>query len=152
MSETSSAAQTGTSTLGLGPGAQYITKADPPIAQLVPYITTASSWLINSITSFFRPTLLFWPVPILLYFFAPVIVFFELVVTVFFYGPYKTILYLLDALYPLYVLGGVACITGVVLGFAGRQLCRLLVHLLRIGFEEEDDELRRTKGKGIMKG
>lgn len=137
MSITSSAvAQTGTSTT-----ARSITNADAPIKQLIPYITTAASWLkyfLSSILSF-RSPLLFWPLPILLYILAPAIVFVQLVVIVVFYGPYKIILYLLDALYPLYILTGVACITGGVLGFAGRQLCRFLVHLLQDGTEGSDD-------------
>ena len=125
----SAAAQTATST-----ATRYVTNTDAPITQLIPYITTAFTWFkyfLSSLSSF-RP-FLFWPLPILLYILAPVIVFSEVVATIIFYGPYKITLYLLDALYPLYVLIGVACITGGVLGFAGRQLCRFLVHLLQEG-------------------
>ncbi|KAF8809861.1 hypothetical protein BYT27DRAFT_7135682 [Phlegmacium glaucopus] len=152
MSVASSAVtQTGTSTVG--PAAQSLTNADPPISQLIPYITTAFSWLkyfLSSIITFRPLLLLFWPLPILLYLFAPVIVFLEIVLTVFFYWPYTTTLYLLEAFYPLYVLVGVACITGGVLGLAGRQLSRLLVHLLQV-------ETRKTpkvdwKGKGKDEG
>ena len=137
MSASSTATQTGTS----------IANADSPILQLISYITTAFSWFkyFLSYISSFR-LLLFWPVPILLYLFAPVIVFSELVVTVFFFAPYRSILYLLDAFYPLYVLAGVACITGGVLGIAGRELSRLLVYLSQVRFEETT---RKSKGKKV---
>ena len=133
----STATQTGTST-----AVRSITNAESPILQLVPYITNAFSWFkyfISSISPF--RLLLSWPVSILLYLFAPVIVFSELVVTIFFFAPYKSTLYLLDALYPLYVLAGVACITGAVLGIAGRGLSRFLVHLLQV----RNEETRRGK-------
>ena len=127
------ATQTGAST-----AVRSIIDVDSPITQLIPYISSAFSWFkkyfLSSISSFLL--LLFWPVPILLYLFAPVIVFSELVVTIFFFAPYKSILYLLDALYPLYVLAGVACIAGGVLGIAGRGISQLLVHLLQVRTEE----------------
>ena len=116
--------------------ARSITNAEP-ISQFL----TSLKYFLGFIPSF-RP-LLFWPVPILLYLLAPLLVFSELVLTIFFFGPYKIILYFLDALYPLYVLAGVACITGGVLGIVGHQLSRLLVHLLRVQPESKDG-LRRT--------
>jgi hypothetical protein len=85
-------------------------------------------------------------VPILLYLFAPVIVFSQLVVTIFLLGPYNIILYLFDALYPLYLLAGVACITGGVLGIAGRGLSQLLVYLSQVRAEETT---RKGKGKKV---
>ena len=140
-SSTATQTASGTST-----SVRFITNADPPISQLISYVTTAFSWFkyfLSPISSF--RLLLLWPVPILLYLFAPVIVFSGLVVTIFFSAPYKIILYLLDALYPLYVLTGVACITGGVLGIAGRELSRLLVYLL----QDRTDETRRSKGKKV---
>jgi hypothetical protein len=116
---------------------------ESPIPQLISYITTAFSWFLSSIASL--RLLLFWPIPILLYLFAPVVVFSELVVTVFLFAPYRIILYLLDALYPLYVLAGVACIAGGVLGIAGRELSRLLVYLLQPRTEEETRKRSKVK-------
>ena len=142
VSSTTTQTASGTST-----AVRSITNADSPIWQLVSYITTAFSWFkyfLSSISSF--RLLLFWPVPILLYLFAPVIVFSQLVVTIFFFAPYKSILYLLDAFYPLYVLAGVACITGGVLGIAGRELSRLLVYLLQ---DRTEETRRRSKGKTV---
>ena len=55
-------------------------------------------------------------------------------------------LYLFDAFYPLYVLAGVACITGGVLGIAGRGLSQLLVHLSQVRTEETT---RKGKGKKV---
>ena len=66
--------------------------------------------------------------------------------TIFFFAPYKIITYFLDALYPLYVLAGVACITGGVLGIAGRKLSRLLVYLLQ---DRTEETTRRSKGKKV---
>jgi hypothetical protein len=141
-SSTATQTASGTST-----AVQSITNAGSPISQLFSYITTAfsESWFkyFSSSISFFR-LLLFWPVPILLYVFAPVVVFSGLFVTTFFFVPYKSILYLLDAFYPLYVLAGVACITGGVLGIAGRELSRLLVYLLQV----RTTEVTTRKGKG----
>ena len=136
------AAASGTST-----AVRSITNAGSPISQLISYISTAFSWFkyfLSSISSF--QLLLFWPVPILLYLFAPVIVFSELVVAIFFVAPYKSVLYLLDAFYPLYVLTGVACITGGVLGIAGRSLSRLMVYLLQ---DRSEETMRRGKGKKV---
>ena len=141
----SAATQTGTSTAARS----IVTNADSPISQ---FITTAFSWLkyfLGFIPSF-RPWL-FWPVPIFLYLFAPVFVFSKLVMTVFFFGPYKIILYFLDALYPLYVLVGVACITGGVLGIVGRQLSRLLIYILRVQTDRKDG-LRGTRRRVDLKG
>ena len=144
MSVTSSTATqtaTGTST-----AIRSITNAGSPISQLISYITIAFSWFkyFSGFISSFH-LLLFWPVPILLYLFAPVVVFSHIVVTTFFFAPYKSIIYLLDAFYPLYVLAGVACITGGVLGIAGRELSQLLVYLLQVRTEETT---RTQKGKG----
>ena len=84
--------------------------------------------------------------PILLYLFAPLIVFCQLVATIFLFAPYKSILYLLDAFYPLYVLAGVACITGGLLGIGGRGLSLLMVHLSQVRTEETT---RKGKGKKV---
>ena len=141
----STATQTAT---GTATAVRSITNAGSPILQLISYITTAFSWFkyFSSSISFFR-LLLFWPVPILLYLFAPVVVFSNIVLTIFFFAPYKSILYLLDALYPLYVLAGVACITGGVLGIAGREFSQLLVYLLQVRTEETTT--RKGKGKKV---
>ncbi|KAF8153860.1 hypothetical protein B0H34DRAFT_640116, partial [Crassisporium funariophilum] len=96
-----------------------------------------------------------------LYVFAPVTVFADIITTIFIRTPYRTAVYLLDALFPLYVLCGVACITGGVLGLLGRMLCRVLVNAVQaedyapnmtqrdsskaVKAEQEDVN---TKGKG----
>jgi len=75
----------------------------------------------------FKPLFLLSPIPILLYVFAPVVVFIDAVTTLFIRLPYQTFLYLTDALFPLYVLCGVACITGGLFGLGARFLCRVLI-------------------------
>ena len=65
--------------------------------------------------------------------------------TVFLFGPYKILAYFFDALYPLYVLAGVACIIGSVLGLAGRQLSWMLVYLL----EDRPEGKEKLRGRSV---
>lgn len=58
--------------------------------------------------------------------------------------PFKTAAYLLDALYPLYVFCGVACITGCLLGLGGRYLSDVLVKMAK-------DSMPVSKGLEINK-
>ncbi|KDR78114.1 hypothetical protein GALMADRAFT_266647 [Galerina marginata CBS 339.88] len=152
MSETyRGAAQSVASTFGVGGQASESTT---PLAQLVPYLKVASSgfhYLFDLITSLIRPLLLLSPLPILLYVFAPLIVFADILTSIFIRSPYRAIVYLLDALFPLYVFCGVACITGAILGLTARILCRIIVNSVQA--EEEplnaiQEEMLDVKGKG----
>ncbi|PPQ78565.1 hypothetical protein CVT25_011777 [Psilocybe cyanescens] len=131
-----------------------------PILQILPYITLAFSVLqaiFSFILSLFRPLLHLSPLPILLYVLAPVIVFLDIVATIIIRAPYRTITYLLEELFPLYVFCGVACITGVLLGLSARVLARAIVTAVALDQESsdspnltqpEDEPKADIKGKG----
>jgi len=63
----------------------------------------------------------------LIYLLAPFTTFAAILISITLYTPYRFILWLLDALFPVYVLCGVACITGSILGLGGRTLSLSLV-------------------------
>jgi len=122
-----------------------------PLFKAIPYVKTALSFFITAIQSAFRharqisATLAssspIHPVPIILYVVAPLTVFLSYVAWIFVLGPYATIVWLLEALHPLYVFCGVACLTGLVLGGVARYLATVLVESLKNerGLEEEDE-------------
>lgn len=60
------------------------------------------------------------------------IVFVQVLFDVLVLTPYNSVIYLVDAIYPLYVFCGVACITGVILGVLARQLVFWLTELGKI--------------------
>ena len=127
--------ETASSAHGLGAQTAEVTS---PISRILPYISSAfsaSKYVFGLIVSLFQTLLHLSPFPIILYVIAPLTVFLDLVVAIFIRAPYNGVLYLLDALFPLYVFCGVACITGGLLGLTGRILCRILIHLIRRGEE-----------------
>ncbi|KAF9528781.1 hypothetical protein CPB83DRAFT_298313 [Crepidotus variabilis] len=144
----------------LTPRANTSSVSSVPIAQLVPYITTTLGALGTILTfslSLFRPLLVLWPLPILLYIFAPVTFFLDLATTLFIRLPYWSLAYILDAVYPLYVLLGVACITGGLIGIGGRALCHILITSLALPTDVEritppvkdaEEQKLIAKGKG----
>ena len=110
------------------------------IQRAYPYLKAALSFLLASSLALYRllvaltfniskPILFLSPVPIALYILSPIFtlcsVLFDILVLV----PFKAAVYLLDALYPLYVFCGVACITGCLLGLGGRYLSDMLVKM-----------------------
>jgi len=56
-----------------------------------------------------------------------VIVFLSIVFGLFIRTPYSVIVYLLDAVYPIYVFCGVACITGALIGLTGKFVSSYIV-------------------------
>jgi hypothetical protein len=127
-------AETASST---GMGAQ-IAEEMSPISRILPYISSAfsaSKYAFKLTASLFKSLLRLSPLPIVLYVIAPVTVFLDLIVAVFIRAPYNGVIYLLDALFPLYVFCGVACITGGLLGLTGRILCRIVINLIQRGEE-----------------
>lgn len=75
------------------------------------------------------------PISLLLAFLAPFTIFAQLFVETTLLWPMRTILWLGDTVYPLYVLVGVACITGILLGGLGRLLTGWLVGALELPAE-----------------
>jgi hypothetical protein len=67
-----------------------------------------------------------------------VIVFLDIVAAIFIRAPYNSVVYFLDAMFPLYVFCGVACITGGLMGLVGRILCRVLIDMVQHGEEKTD--------------
>lgn len=123
----------------------------PPLARILPYLSTASHGLIASLAATLRavvyltktlsyPILLLSPLPIILYLLAPLIVFLQILVEVAILSPFKVFMYLADALYPLYVFVGVACITGALVGYVCRFVALYAVLLVeKTGRMEEND-------------
>ncbi len=71
---------------------------------------------------------LFSPLPVFIYAFAPLIIFTQVTLDIVVFSPARTVVSLLEFVYPLYVLVGVACITGLLVGGVGRLLTlRILV-------------------------
>jgi len=139
-----------TATVTLGHNVQQLTTS-APLVQLIPYLKAAFTGLqyISALSvSLFRPLALLSPIPVLLYVFAPVIVFTDIVATIFIRSPYRIVTYLIDALFPLYVFCGVACITGGLIGLAARVLCRIFVACAE-NKDEEDGKHDESKKIGV---
>lgn len=72
----------------------------------------------------------------LAYLLAPVMTFVSIVFSITIRTPYTFVSWLLDAVFPLYVFCGVACITGGLLGFGGRILSRNMIRAVTEGYTE----------------
>jgi hypothetical protein len=59
--------------------------------------------------------------------------------------PWKFLVWLLEALFPLYVFCGVACITGALVGFGGRVVCLSIARTLR---EEREGQQKGYNEEG----
>ncbi len=131
MSTTYVTATASTSNLILQP--TIGTSSGSPIEKVLPIIFSVLSFVGSGFSlslSLLKPLLVLSPLPIVLYLFAPLFVFINIAITLFVRLPYSTLAYLTDALYPFYVLCGVACIAGGVFGLSGRLLCRVLIRLV----------------------
>ena len=137
----------------LQPTVSATTVADgSPLSRSIPFFTAGFSVAMAALTfslTVFQPLWLLSPMRFLLYVFAPVVVFIDAVVTLFIRLPYRSFLYLTDALFPLYVLCGVACITGGLFGLGARFFCQVLIRSV-----SEDSSLRapREERKQESKG
>ncbi|GLB44383.1 hypothetical protein LshimejAT787_1700100 [Lyophyllum shimeji] len=116
----------------------------PPIERILPYVASLLSAGLSFASAFtrFLSVLLsssltfFSPLPLIAYLFAPLIVFLDVLTDIAVRWPHRLALYALDALYPVYVFCGVACIVGVLLGTAGRVVAVFLVQFF-VGKEGE---------------
>ncbi|KAK2459463.1 hypothetical protein APHAL10511_008523 [Amanita phalloides] len=120
------------------PAAKPATAPPAAIRRAYPYLKTALSFLIPTTIALYRllaqlaskfskPILFLSPIPIIFYLISPIVVFCDVVLDLLIWTPLRTAIYLFDALYPVYVLGGVACITGCLLGLLGRYMSDTLV-------------------------
>jgi hypothetical protein len=101
----------------------------------LPFVSTALStslsalshvvWLFNIIfLSLLYPILAIIPIPI--YLLSPAIITSKLLLDLFVILPYRAVVYASQALYPLYAFLGVACLSGAIIGFGGRQIVSLV--------------------------
>lgn len=65
--------------------------------------------------------------------------------------PYQIVVYILQALYPLYVFVGVACISGLVVGFGARQVVSLVGSAL-LGSREKKNSTGVASGGELDEG
>ncbi|KAF9031357.1 hypothetical protein BDZ89DRAFT_1063982 [Hymenopellis radicata] len=100
----------------------------PPLEALLPLasqslslLTSAFAFLIHSLKWLFTkvtyPVILLTP---LYYILAPFVVLAQVSLDFLVFTPYRVIVYFLDLVYPIYVLVGVACIVGLMVGGLGR--------------------------------
>lgn len=121
------------------PTATQVVQNNPPIASLLPIISTISGFLYSFATKASNvalyiislslyPLLVLGkaPLPFLRYILSPLIVFCQILLGLFFIVPYQAIVNFFVAIQPVYVFCGVACITGAVVGLGGRLVERLL--------------------------
>ena len=97
---------------------------------LIPATLALYRVLVQIASKVFKPIILLSPIPVVLYILAPVFAFCNVLLDVLVLMPIKTILYLLDAFYPLYVFCGVACITGCLLGLGAKYMSNVLVKMV----------------------
>ncbi|KAF8716092.1 hypothetical protein AX14_012434 [Amanita brunnescens Koide BX004] len=112
----------------------------PGIQSAYPHLKAALSFLLATSLALYRllvtlastiskPILFLSPVPVALYILSPIFTLCNVLFDMLVLMPFKAAVYLLDALYPLYVFCGVACITGCLLGLVGRYLSDVLVRM-----------------------
>lgn len=109
-----------------------------PLQQILPYLYSLPSLLVyllslvsSVIKLLFKPFVILSPYPIVLirYLVAPLLTAGDVLLDTCVRFPYAVLLYVLDALYPVYVLCGVACILGLVVGLCGRVIVSGLLAL-----------------------
>lgn len=111
------------------------------IQRAYPHLKAGLSFLLASSLALYRllvalafniskPILLLSPVPIALYILSPIFTLCSVLFDMLVLMPFKAAVYLFDALYPLYVFCGVACIMGCLLGLGGRYLSDVLVKMV----------------------
>ena len=132
MSSTSSlsiAAATPSPISSASPLAQAASHVSAALTKIYPYVKSASLLALDIAKASwaFSQRFTINPVPIFLYIIAPLTVFVGYLASVFVFMPYATLVYLLEALHPLYVFCGVACLTGALLGVVGRLVAWMVV-------------------------
>lgn len=112
----------------------------PIVAQAFSFLRSAASYVASSGYAFIA--LLLTPLtlvlPIFTYTFAPFVYTAQMLTDMLVVTPYQVAVYILQALYPLYVFVGVACISGLVIGFGARQVVSLVGSAL-LGSRETKD-------------
>lgn len=133
---------------------------DTPLGQAITYLPALGSLIWRNFLyicrilfypiaylSFLKVALLA-PISIILYVFAPFIVLFQIILGLVIFTPYRALLYLADAVYPIYVLCGIACILGVLLGVSGRHLAKWVTIAVMECIEQKKGGAEASARKG----
>jgi hypothetical protein len=131
----------------------------PPIAQVLPLLSQASSIAFSSASLIVRtlarllvalsyPLRALSPIPLILYALAPFIVFVRLIVDALVFTPFSIATSVVSALYPVYVFFGVTFIAAVLLGAAGRAIALALAAGLAESQQAEVPPVLQVKSGG----
>jgi len=111
-------------------------QTSPPISSVLPLVSSAFSTSLSALSHVVRLfntiflSLLYHPflaiIPIPIYLLSPLIITSKIFLDLFVVVPYRAIVYVSQALYPMYAFLGVACLSGAIIGFGGRQLVSLV--------------------------
>ncbi|KAJ3818388.1 hypothetical protein F5878DRAFT_722206 [Lentinula raphanica] len=133
---------------------QYIPVLANHSAKLARFLFRLAS-SVTQATFLYPSALVLSPLAVLLsislYILAPVTVFIQTLHNLLVLTPYHVVTYLLEAIYPVYVFCGVACITGAIVGILARQIVLYLIELGRLdeagrhSQEEQSPELVAEK-------
>lgn len=120
-----------------------------PILKLLPYAQSGLHFAYSTIKSAaLRVWQLVLPMPLIMYIISPLTVFLHYLGFIFVFGPYSTALFLVEALHPLYVFCGVACLTGVLLGVMGRTIAGFVVNsLLPVPSVVEEEDVKKEENE-----
>lgn len=110
-------------------------QTSPPISSVLPLVSSAFSTSLSALSHVVRlfniiflsllyPILAIIPIPI--YLLSPLIITSKILLDLFVIVPYRAVVYISQALYPMYAFIGVACLSGAIIGFGGRQLVSLV--------------------------
>jgi hypothetical protein len=86
---------------------------------------------------------------VFLYIFSPIIVFVEIALDSLFITPYNIAVYLFDALQPVYVFFGLACLCGALIGITGRVLVWILSTLLLGPIQQQNNGTNQSLKKSV---
>jgi len=116
-----------------------IVQSSPPISNVFPIVTAIAKFLYSFtfkttnvarrlISLAIYPAIVCAraPLPLLQYLLSPLFVFVQLVLGLFFVIPYQAFVSFFDAVQPIYIFCGVACITGALVGLGGRLAASFL--------------------------
>ncbi|KAI0290747.1 hypothetical protein B0F90DRAFT_1824754 [Multifurca ochricompacta] len=103
----------------------------PPISFILPFLTsvlsTGSSALPHAISLFnivlayiLSPLLVV--IPVIIYIISPIVISSQLLLDAFVFLPYRAVLFILQAIHPIYTFLVVACLSGAIVGMGARQI------------------------------
>ncbi|ETW77443.1 hypothetical protein HETIRDRAFT_327084 [Heterobasidion irregulare TC 32-1] len=125
------------SSASMGPTASQVSGNPPPILEIFNFLSSSSfilwgiaastfSGLYTATSYLFTPLTLL--LPVVIYIVSPITLFLQLVLDGLIIVPFNLSVYILQAIYPLYVFVGVACVSGAVIGFGARHVVSVVGH------------------------